>query len=155
MQSCAMLCFFDPRGGPLYYIAFDHFTAHGSAVGYHVRWAAYSDADFPHCGANFTSGPPAQQLVYFVPGFTPAIPVPPTSSVTQSAASGGQRLIEVCSPDPAAFVTQFMQKYLTVTGWAPVASSGWCSYQCWVNGTTVISWPPVTDPTSWDIAWHA
>jgi hypothetical protein len=154
MQSCAAPCFFDPRGGPLYYLVFDHITAHDTVVSYHVRWAAFSDADFPTCNANFTSGPPAQQLVYFVPGFTPAIPVPPASSVTQSAAAGGQKLIEVCSAGTAAFVNQFMQKYLTVTGWTKVAASGWCSYECWVNGARVVSWPAVTDPTDWDIAWR-
>jgi hypothetical protein len=154
MQPCSAPCFFDPRGGPLYYLVIDQLSAHGGVVRYHVRWAAFSDADFPACNANFTGGPPAQQLVYFVPAFTPAIPVPPASSVTQSAASGGQRLIEVCSPGTAAFVTQFMQKYLAVTGWTMTASSGWCSSRCWVNGAGIISWPDVTDPTDWVIGWR-
>jgi hypothetical protein len=154
MRPCSAPCFFDPRGGPLYYLVVDQLTALGSVVRYHVRWAVFSDAEFPTCNANFTSGPPAQQLVYFVPGFTPAIPIPPASSVTQSAAAGGQRLIEVCSSGSAAVVTQFMQKYLAVTGWTMATTSGWCSYACWVNGAAVISWPPISDPTDWDIAWR-
>jgi hypothetical protein len=34
-------------------------------------------------------------------------------------------------------------------------ASGSCGARCWVNGTMVISWPSVTDPTDWDIGWRA
>lgn len=156
MKACSTLCFFDPKGGPLYYLVFDQFTDRGNGVvTYRIRYATF-DA-FPSCGSNFTSGPPAAQDVYFVPGYTPALPLPPASSTVPDDASGGLRGYDICSPGATASISAFMTTELPATGWTKIASDPHCIYtaQCWKHGSAVISWS-VTGFTAdeWHIAWR-
>jgi hypothetical protein len=151
MAHCAASCWYNPKGGPLYYMVFDTFVQHAStATTYRLRWAVAPNP--PSCNANFTSGPPATQFVYYLPGYTPALPLPPVSS-TAPDDSAGTTGIDICGPGTAASVSAFMTKELPATGWSTTTSSKCVFSQCWHNGAAVISWT-VTDPTSWVIAWH-
>ena len=156
MKACSAPCFYNPKGGPLYYIVFDQFTDKGNGVvTYRIRYATF-DA-FPSCGSNFTSGPPAAQNVYFVPGYTPALPLPPVSSTVPDNASGGLRGFDICSPGTTSSISTFMHTELPATGWTKIASDPACFYtsECWKNGSAVISWS-VTGftATEWHVAWR-
>lgn len=156
MQACSAPCFYDPKGGPLYYIVFDQFTDRGSGVvTYRIRYATF-DA-FPSCDSNFTAGPPAAQDLFFVPGYTPALPLPPVSSTVPDSASGGVRGFDICSPGTTASISAFMTTELPATGWTKIGADSHCIYtdQCWQNGSAIISWS-VTGFTAsnWHIAWR-
>lgn len=153
LAHCGASCWFNPKGGPLYYMVFDSFVAHGSAVvTYHLRWAVAPDP--PNCNSNFTSGPPAAQFVYYLPGYSPSLPLPPVSS-TAPDDSPGTTGYDICSPGTAASVSTFMTKELPATGWTKVASNSACvsTAECWTHGSAAISWS-VTDPSQWFIGWH-
>jgi hypothetical protein len=156
MQTCSAPCFWDPKGGPFYFIVFDQFSDRGNGVvTYRIRYATF-DA-FPSCGSNFTVGPPAAQDLFFVPSYTPALPLPPVSSTVPDNASGGVRSYDICSPGTTASITAFMTTELPATGWTKIASDSHCIYadQCWKNGSAIISWS-VTGftATEWHIAWR-
>lgn len=156
MASCGgAQCWFNPKGGPLYYLIFDQYTDKGNGVvTYQAHWAV--SPNFPTCGPNF-SAPAAVRDVYFLPGYTPPVPLPPLSSTVPDNASGGLRGYDVCSPGTAQSVATFMTKELPATGWTKVASNPACFYsaQCWKNGSAVISWDTRGDPADWTIAWRA
>lgn len=156
MQSCAgTQCWFDPKGGPLYYLIFDQYADKGNGViVYRARWAV--SPDFPACGPNFNISM-ATRDVYFLPGYTPQLPLPPLSSTVPDNASGGLRGYDVCSPGSSQSVSAFMTKELPVTGWTKVTANPACFYsaQCWQNGSAVISWNVGSDPLNWMIAWRA
>jgi hypothetical protein len=154
MKSCAALCFFNPKGGPFYSFAFDQFSDHGSGViTYRVRWAV--SPSFPACASSFY-GTPGLVDVFFVPQFTPPVPVPPVSSLQPDDASGGVRGFEVCSPGTVASVTAFMTKELPATGWTKVASNPDCIFtaECWTQGSSAVSWNASGGATSCIIAWR-
>lgn len=158
MASCgATACWFNPKGGPLYYLIFDQYTDQGNGViTYRARWAV--SPEFPICGSNFSSSSPtAVRDVYFLPDYTPQLPLPPLSSTVQDNASGGLRGYDICSPGTAQSVSAFMTKELPATGWTKIAAVPACFYstECWQNGSTVISWNAGSDPLDWHIAWRA
>ncbi len=156
MSSCSgASCWWNPKGGPIYYLTFDQLTDHGSGVvTYQTRWAV--SPDFVTCGPNYTSQT-AVRDVYFLPDYTPQVPLPPLSSTVQDNAAGGLRGYDICSPGTAQSVSAFMTKELPATGWTKIASSPACFYssQCWQNGSAVISWNAGSDPLNWMIAWRA
>lgn len=156
MASCGGTpCWFNPKGGPLYYLIFDQYADKGSGVIiYRARWAV--SPEFPTCGPNF-SIPAATRDIYFLPGYTPPLPLPPLSSVVPDNAAGGLRGYDICSPGTAQSVSAFMTKELPATGWTKIAANPACFYaaQCWRNGSAVISWDTRSDPLTWDIAWRA
>lgn len=156
MQSCAgTQCWFDPKGGPLYYLIFDQYADKGNGViEYRARWAV--SPDFPTCGSNFSISA-ASRDVYFLPGYTPQLPLPPLSSTVPNNAAGGLRGYDICSPGTAQSVSAFMMKELPATGWSKITGNQACFYsaQCWQNGSAVISWNAGSDPTDWMIAWRA
>ena len=156
MASCGgTACWWNPKGGPLYYLVFDQFTDKGNGViTYRARWAV--SPDFPTCGSNYTSQT-AVRDVYFLPGYTPQVPLPPISSAVQDNAAAGVHGFDVCSPGTAQSVSAFMTKELPAAGWTKVASNAACIYasQCWQNGSAVISWTAGGDPLNWMIAWRA
>jgi hypothetical protein len=158
MVGCgATSCWYNPRGGPLYYLSFDQYTDKGNGiVTYRARWAV--SPDFPKCGSNFSSmSLAAVRDVYFLPGYTPQLPLPPLSSTVPDDASGGLRGYAICSPGTAQSVSVFMTKELPATGWTKIAAIPACIYaaQCWRNGSAVISWNAGSDPLNWYIAWRA
>jgi hypothetical protein len=155
MQSCAGSCFFNPKGGPFYYFVCDQFNNHGSGViTYRVRWAV--SPDFPSCARSFYNTPGLID-VFFVPGFSPPVPLPPISSLQPDDAMGGVRAYLVCSPGTVASVTAFMAKELPATGWTQVASNPACLYnvECWTQGTSAVSWDASGGATSWIIGWRS
>lgn len=155
MQTCeGTSCWFDPKGGLLYYLTFDQYSAQGDVVTYRARWAV--SPDFPVCGPNFNITA-AVRDTYFLPGYTPPLPLPPLSSTVSDDASGGLRGYDICSPGTAQSVSGFMAKELPATGWSKIATDPACFYssQCWKNGSAVISWDAGSAPQNWHIAWHA
>jgi len=157
MSSCGSTgCWFNPKGGPLYYLIFDQYTDRGnSVITYRARWAV--SPDFPTCNSNYNTIPPAARDVYFLPGYTPQLPLPPLSSTVPDNAMGGLRGYDICSPGTAQSVSAFMTKELPVTGWTKIAAVPACFYasECWQNGSAVISWNAGSDPLNWNIAWRA
>jgi len=156
MVSCGTACWWNPKGGPLYYLIFDQYTDLGNGViTYRARWAA--SPDFPNCSSNYNPGPSTAQFVFFLPGYTPPVPLPPISSTAATSASGGVRGFDVCSPGTAQSVSAFLTKELPATGWTKVASTAACIYtaQCWTNASAVISWNVGSAPLNWTIAWRA
>jgi hypothetical protein len=156
MQSCTSPCFYNPKGGPFYYFVFDQFSDHGSGViTYRVRWAV--SPPFPSCAGSFY-GTPGLADVFFVPSFTPPVPVPPVSAMQPDDAAGGVRGFEVCSPGTVASVNAFMTKELPAIGWTQVASNAGCIFnaECWTNGSSAVSWNTNTTngATGWIIAWR-
>lgn len=157
LQSCTGQCWTDANGGPVDYLVFDQQTDHGNGViSYRMQYAI--SPDFPSCNSTTFSGSSAQNL-FFLPGFTPSVPLPPLSEAAPDDASGGQRGFEICSPGDAASVTAFMEKELPATGWSRSStgtSSNSCLFtsECWVNGSAAISFNTVTDATQWVIAWR-
>ena len=148
-------CWFNPKGGPLYYLIFDQYADKGAGViTYRARWAV--SPGFPTCGPNYSASGSARD-VYFLPGYTPALPLPPLSATTPDNAAGGLRGFDVCSPGTAQSVSAFMAKELPATGWTKVASNAACFYsaQCWQNGSAFVSWNVAGDPLNWMIAWRA
>ena len=156
MASCAgTQCWFNPKGGPLYYLIFDQYADKGNGtILYRARWAV--SPDFPNCGSNFSISA-ATRDVYFLPGYTPQVPLPPLSSTVPDNAAGGLRGFDICSPGTAQSVSAFMTKELPATGWSQIASNPACFYsaECWQNGSAVISWNAGSDPLIWMIAWRA
>lgn len=156
MANCSGTpCWFNPKGGPLYYLIFDQYADKGNGViQYRARWAV--SPEFPHCGPNFSSSA-AVRDVYFLPGYTPQLPLPPLSSTVPDNASGGLRGFDICSPGTAQSVRDFMLKELPVTGWTKISAVPACFYaaECWQNGSAVISWNAGNDPLDWIIAWRA
>lgn len=156
MASCgASACWFDPKGGPLYYLIFDQYADKGSGIiTYQARWAV--SPDFPACGSNYSNQTAARD-VYFLPDYTPQLPLPPLSSTVQDNASGGLRGYDICSPGTPQSVSAFMAKELPATGWTKIAAVPACFYstECWQNGSAVISWNAGSDPLNWHIAWRA
>lgn len=155
MSSCTeTACWFNPKGGPLYYLTFDQYADKGNGiVTYRARWAV--SPEFPTCGPNY-NGSMAVRDVYFLPGYTPPLPLPPLSSTVPDDASGGLRGYDICSPGTAQSVSAFMAKELPATGWTKIAAVPACFYgaECWQNGSAVISWNAGTDPLDWHIAWR-
>lgn len=156
MASCGgTQCWFNPKGGPLYYLNFDQYADKGNGIiTYRARWAV--SPDFPTCGSNY-SAPAAVRDVYFLPGYTPQLPLPPLSSTVPDDAMGGLRGYDICSPGTAQSVSSFMLKELPATGWTKIAANPACFYltQCWQNGSAVISWDTRSAPLNWVIAWRA
>lgn len=156
MVSCGQAqCWFNPKGGPLYYLVFGHYADQGNGVvTYLATWAV--SPDFPTCGPNYMASGSARD-VYFIPGYTPPFPLPPISSTVPDDASGGLRGFDVCSPGTVQSVNAFLMKELPATGWTKIASNPACFYssQCWRNGSAVISWKVGSDPLNWTIAWRA
>lgn len=157
MSSCGgTACWFNPKGGPLYYLIFDQYADKGNdLITYRARWAV--SPDFPACGSNFGSlSQTAVRDVYFLLDYTPPLPLPPLSSTVQDNASGGLRGYDICSPGTAQSVRAFMAKELPATGWTKIAAVPACFYaaQCWQNGGAVISWNAGSDPLDWHIAWR-
>lgn len=156
MASCGeSACWFNPKGGPLYYLIFDQYTDKGNGiVTYRARWAV--SPEFSTCGTNYNSQT-AVRDVYFLPDYTPPLPLPPLSATVQDNASGGLRGYDICSPGTVQSVTAFMTKELPATGWTKIAAVPACFYasECWQNGSTVISWDAGSDPLNWHIAWRA
>ena len=156
MASCGgTACWFNPKGGPLYYLIFDQYADKGNGiVTYMARWAV--SPDFPTCGANYSSSM-AVRDVYFLPDYTPLLPLPPLSSTVPDDASGGLRGYDICSPGTAQSVSTFLTKELPATGWTKIATVPACFYgaECWQNGSAVISWNAGSDPLNWHIAWRA
>lgn len=157
MKACSF-CYWNPKGGPIYYLTFDTFTDHGSGViTYHGEWGVFDIAMLPNCAANSNyTGPAAQNGVFFLPGFTPAVPVPPLSDTVPDDAAGGVRGFDLCSPGTSASITAFLTKELSATGWKQGTSSA-CIYasECWVQGTAAISWDVSGGPTNWHMAYRA
>jgi hypothetical protein len=154
MQGCTAPCFYDPKGGPFYYFVFDQFSDHGSGViTYRVRWAV--SPDFPSCTSSFY-GTAGLSDVFFLPGFSPPVPVPPVSALQHDDASGGVRGFEACSPGTAASVGAFMTKELPATGWTKVDSNADCIFdaECWTQGSSAVSWDASGGATSWVVAWR-
>jgi hypothetical protein len=148
-------CWWNPKGGPLYYLTFDQYADKGNGVvTYRTRWAV--SPDFPTCNSNFSISAAARD-VYFLPGYTPPLPLPPLSSTVPDDASGGVRGYDICSPGTAQSVSVFMMKELPATGWTKIAANPACYYasQCWKNGSAVISWDTRDAPLDWIIAWRA
>jgi hypothetical protein len=156
MASCGTTrCWFNPKGGPLYYLIFDQYADNGHGIiTYRARWAV--SPDFPACGSNYNISA-ASRDVYFLPGYTPPLPLPPLSSTVPDNASGGLRGYDICSPGTAQSVQAFMAKELPATGWTKIASNPACFYsaECWQNGSAVISWNTMGNPLNWIIAWRA
>jgi hypothetical protein len=156
MASCgSTACWWNPKGGPLYYLIFDQYSDKGNGViTYRARWAV--SPDFPTCGANYSSQT-AVRNVYFLPGYTPSVPLPPISSTVQDNSAGGVRGFDVCSPGTVQSVSAFMGKELPATGWTKIAAVPACLYaaECWKNGSAVISWDAGSDPLNWHIGWRA
>jgi hypothetical protein len=154
MTACSAPCFWDPKGGDLYYIVFDQFTDHGNGVvTYRGRWAVFAIAAVPTCIANFTSGPPAQTGVFFIGGGTSGFPLPPFSSTAPDDAAGGLRGMDVCSPGNGASVTTFLNIEVPAAGWTKVNNNDpHCTdtSNCWTKGGQFWSWsPPIADATDW------
>jgi hypothetical protein len=156
MASCGgTRCWFNPKGGPLYYLVFDQYADKGNGViTYRARWAV--SPDFPACGSNFSISAAARD-VYFLPGYTPPVPLPPLSATVPDDAMGGVRGYDICSPGTAQSVNAFMLKELPATGWKKIAAIPACIYaaQCWQNRSAVISWNTDGGPLNWIIAWRA
>ena len=156
MASCGgTSCWWNPKGGPLYYLIFDQYADKGNdVVTYRARWAV--SPNFPTCGPNFNISA-ATRDVYFLPGYTPPLPLPPLSATVPDDASGGVRGYDVCSPGTAQSVSAFMLKELPATGWTKITANSACYYtaQCWKNGSAVISWDTRDAPQGWIIAWRA
>ncbi len=156
MASCgATQCWFNPKGGPLYYLIFDQYADKGNdVVTYQARWAV--SPNFPTCGPNYMASGSARD-VYFIPGYTPPFPLPPISSTVPDDASGGLHGFDVCSPGTTQSVSAFLTKELPATGWTKITANPACFYssQCWRNGSAVVSWNVGSDPLNWTIAWRA
>ncbi len=154
MQPCTAGCWYDPKGGPFYYLTFDNLTDQGGGVvTYHGRYAV--SPDFPSCNSNFTNSP-IHGIQSFLPGTTPPLPLPPLTSVAPDDAMA-LRGYDLCSAGTTASVNAFMLKELPATGWTKVASDARCFYtdECWTNSGTAISWNVSNaDNTNWHIAWH-
>lgn len=155
MQNCAA-CWYDPKGGPIYYLAFDTFTDRGnSLVTYHAHYAVF-DQSLPSCNPNFSSSP-ITGFQFFLPG-QPQLPLPPFTLVAPDDASH-LRGFDLCGPGTTTSISTFMLQELPATGWAhiPGSSNAQCFYtdQCWSKGSSVISWS-ITGFTAddWHIAWH-
>ncbi|HET9110157.1 MAG TPA: hypothetical protein VFN78_04960 [Ktedonobacterales bacterium] len=155
MSSCgASGCWFNPKGGPLYYLTFDQYADKGAGIiTYRARWAV--SPDFPTCSSNYSASGAARD-VYFLPAYAPPLPLPPLSSVVPDDAMGGLRGYDICSPGTAQSVSAFMTKEASVTGWTKITAVPACFYstQCWQNGSAVISWNADSDPLNWHIAWR-
>lgn len=154
MRSCAAPCFANATGAPFYYLDFDQFSDHGGGViTYRVRWAV--SPSLPTCASYFYyAGGTAN--AYFVPDFSPPVPVPPLSALQHDDALGGVRGFDVCSPGTVASVTTFMTKELPATGWTQVKSNAGCIFdaECWTQGSTAVSWDAGSGATGWIIAWR-
>lgn len=155
MASCGTSeCWFNPKGGPLYYLVFDQYADRGNGIiTYRARWAV--SPDFPTCGANYSASGAARDT-YFLLAYTPPLPLPPLSSTVPDDAMGGLRGYDICSPGTAQSVSAFMTKELPATGWKKIAAVSACFYaaECWQNGNAVISWNAGSDPLNWHIAWR-
>jgi hypothetical protein len=159
MTACGAPCFWNPKGGPIYYLVFDQFTDHGAGVvTYRGRWAAFDYSTVPTCSANFGPGNTgAQRDVFFVGSGATAFPVPPLSSIAPDDAAGGIRGYDVCSPGTAASVTAFLAKELPAGGWTKVTTSNaHCTNpsNCWTKGGQFWSWGAISDPTLWTISYR-
>jgi hypothetical protein len=159
MTACAAPCFWDPKGGDLYYIAFDQFSDHGNGVvTYRGRWAVFAIAAVPTCIANFTSGPPAQTGVFFIGGGTSGFPLPPFSDTAPDDAAGGFKGMDVCSPGNGATVTAFLNTEVPAAGWTKVNNNDpHCTNpsNCWTKGGQFWSWnPPIGDATDWVVSYR-
>jgi len=158
MTACGGACFWDPKGGPIYYLAFDQFTDRGGGVvTYRGRWAVFDDAALPSCNANFSSSA-AQRGVFFIGGGTSGFPLPPFSDTAPDDAAGGVKGLDVCSPGTAASVAQFLSKEVPAAGWTKVTTSDpHCTNpaNCWTKGGQFWSWvPSIGDPADWVISYR-
>lgn len=155
MTPCSAPCFWDPKGGPLYYLVFDQFTDRGGGVvTYRGRWAVFDIAALPSCNANF-SAPEAQRGVFYIGGGTSGFPLPPFSDTVPDNASGGFQGEDICSPGTAASVTQFLTTEVPVAGWTKVTTSDpHCTNpaNCWTKGGQFASWGTIGDPTLWIVS---
>lgn len=159
MTACSAPCFWNPKGGDIYYLVFDQFSDHGNGVEtYRGRWAAFDISTLPTCNSNFgPQNPAAQRMVHFVGSGDTAFPIPPLSSITPDNASGGVRGYDICSPGTVASVTAFLAKEVPADGWTKVATSdARCINQanCWTKNGQVWSWGAVSDPALWMISFR-
>jgi hypothetical protein len=157
MTACSAPCFWNPKGGPIYYLVFDQFTDHGAGVvTYRGRWAAFDISTLPACNANFqASNPAAQRDVYFVGSGATAFPVPPLSSIAPDDAAGGVRGYDSCSPGTVASVQAFLAKEVPADGWTKVtATNAHCTIpsNCWTKNGQFWSWGTINDPKLWTIS---
>lgn len=147
-------CYWNAKGGPIYYITFTNITLKGTGtVTWHARYATFDDGALPTCNANFSNSP-VTGYQFFVNGMTPPLPLPPFTLLTPDDAAGSTGM-DLCSPGTVASVSSFMTSELAKEGWQQVASNAKCVFnaECWTGGSSVISWQ-VTDPTDWIIAYH-
>jgi hypothetical protein len=159
MTVCSSPCFWNPKGGNIYYLVFDQFTDHGSGVvTYRGRWAVFDISTLPTCSANFgPSNTGAQRDVFFVGSGSTAFPVPPLSSIAPDDASGGVRGYDVCSPGTAASVKAYLDKEVPADGWTKVTTSDpHCTIasNCWTKGGQFWSWGTISDPKLWTISYR-
>jgi hypothetical protein len=159
MATCNAPCFWNPKGGNIYYLAFDQFTDHGSGVvTYRGRWAVFDISTLPTCNSNFSAANPgAQRMVYFVGSGDTAFPVPPLSSIAQDNASGGLRGYDICSPGDAASVNAFLAREVLAAGWTQAPAGDphcFVMSNCWTKGGQYWSWNAVTDPTLWMVSYR-
>lgn len=159
MTACSAPCFWNPKGGNIYYLVFDQFTDHGAGiVTYRGRWAVFDISTLPSCNSNFSpTNTAAQRQVFFVGSGDTAFPVPPLSSITPDDASGGLRGYDICSPGTAASVTAFLNKEVPADGWTKVtASDAHCTIasNCWTKGGQFWSWGTISDPKLWMISYR-
>jgi len=158
MTSCGQACWYDPKGGPFYYLIFDQYTNRGNGiVTYRARYAI-SPSNGPNCGANFAGTPEAQDNIFFVPGSSPAFPLPPLSDTVVDDASGGVKGYDVCSYGTTTSISSFLLKELPASGWAKIdGSDPHCIYsdECWKNGGEIVSWSVTGfSATDWHVAWR-
>lgn len=159
MTTCGASCFWNPKGGDIYYMVFDQFTDHGSGVvSYRGRWAVFVISTLPTCNTNFdAANPGAQRMVDFVGSGATAFPIPPLSSIAQDNASGGLRGYDICSAGTAASVKAFLDKEVPADGWTKVTTSNaHCTIasNCWTKGGQYWSWGDISDPTLWMISYR-
>ena len=157
MTSCGQACWSDAKGGPFYYLIFDHYKDQGNGIiTYRARYAIAPAP--PNCGSNFYGSPEAQDFIFFLPGSSPVFPLPPMSSTVVDDASGGIRGYDVCSPGAPTSIIAFMTKELPTTGWTRISGSdSHCVYsdECWKNGSEIISWSATGfSATDWHVAWR-
>lgn len=159
LTACSAPCFWNPKGGDIYYLVFDQFSDHGNGVvTYRGRWAAFDISTLPTCNANFSAAnTAAQRMVDFVGSGDTAFPIPPLSSITPDDASGGLRGYDICSPGTVASVTAFLAKEVPADGWTKITTSdARCinTANCWTKNGQVWSWGAISDPTLWMISYR-
>jgi hypothetical protein len=160
MQSCVVRCWFDALSldrvlaAPRWYLVFDDFAVQGqNAVIYRGRIA--EPPPFPACAQHYASSP-TPNYYYYLPDYTPAVPLPPLTFMAPDNATQPSSYT-LCSPGTAASVSAFMTRELPATGWKQVSGDMRCVYEeeCWTNGGSALSWSVGSSSVSnWHIAWR-